>query len=132
MPEPSTVPAADLTFLVTFLLSLGVFGALNDLLLFLADFVFALPLFEPPTPWTLIVRLGVPAASCFGAFVWCPISTPTPSANSSVATPTMKLELDEIRGRRGGFGAPGAAAFGTARDSNENRVFPRRSPHSTQ
>lgn len=61
-----------------------------------------------------------------------PISTPTPSASSSVARPSRSVVPDDQAARLGrGDGSPRSPAA-AGDESSANRGGPRRSPHSTQ
>ena len=88
----------------------------------------------PPPPPTVMI-CGAEAATVFGVeltLLW-PISTPTPRAISSVATPATSVAPEEARGRRGGVadGADGGAGA-VVKLSAAKRERPRRSPQFTQ
>ena len=64
----------------------------------------------------------------------CPISTPTPIASSKVATPAIRLNPADVRGRRGGRDAAALtlSVCCSGGSASVKRGLPRRSPQLMQ
>jgi hypothetical protein len=123
---------------VAFAFPFGVEAALDEDGLDVLDGVLAVvgvPLAAAPDPPLLTVMTGS-ALRAGELLLVRPISTPTPMASKSVATPAIRVALAVIHGRR----RPPEAADGRPEldpdpdpdPAIEYRGFPRRSPHSTQ
>jgi hypothetical protein len=133
------------------------FAAADDVLVLLDDFVFDVD-FDPDEPEPVLLEDGVDDEPVLPALLvppppppltvtWMPlffgvlepaspISTPTPSASSSVAIPASSVALGVHVERRGpppdGAGAGVAACIAGSVGCRLKRGFPRRVPHSTQ